>query len=89
MPTSVREFLRQSVVLRSLRIIPSENRKKVILATVLQIGLAILDLVGVAAIGVIVDDNCGPCPLINGVIVKNPVSVFCGLALVTQLEYGV
>ena len=53
MPTSLREFLRQSVVLRSLRIIPSENRKKVILATVLQIGLAILDLVGVAAIGIL------------------------------------
>ena len=46
-------------------------------------------LVGVAAIGVIVDDNCGPCPVINGVIVKNPVSVFCGFALVTQLEIGV
>lgn len=53
MPNSLREFLRQSVVLRSLRIIPSENRKKVILATVLQIGLAILDLVGVAAIGIL------------------------------------
>jgi ABC-type multidrug transport system fused ATPase/permease subunit len=50
---SVREYLRQSVVLRSLRIIPSENRAKVILVTVLQIGLAILDLIGVAAIGIL------------------------------------
>lgn len=44
--------------------------------------------VGVAAIGVIVDDNCGPCPLINGVIVKNPVSALPSL-LTIQLEYGV
>jgi hypothetical protein len=49
----------------------------------------LVGVAGVAVIGVIVDDNCGPCPLINGVIVKNPVSVFCVLALVTQLEYGV
>ena len=44
---------------------------------------------GVATIGVIVDDNCGPVPAIGGVIVKNPVSVFCGFALVIQLEYCV
>ena len=53
MPTTVREKLRHSVVFRSLRVIPSENRTKVILATLLQIGLAIFDLIGVAAIGVL------------------------------------
>ena len=53
MPTTVREKLRGSVVFRSLRVIPSENRTKVILATLLQIGLAIFDLIGVAAIGVL------------------------------------
>lgn len=53
MPTTVREKLRHSVVFRSLRVIPSENRTKVMLATLLQIGLAIFDLIGVAAIGVL------------------------------------
>lgn len=53
MLTTVREKLRHSVVFRSLRVIPSENRTKVILATLLQIGLSIFDLVGVAAIGVL------------------------------------
>ena len=53
MLTSVRSKLQQSIVLRSLRVIPSENRKKVVLATILQVGLAVLDLVGVAAIGIL------------------------------------
>ena len=53
MPTTVRGKLRHSVVYRSLRVIPSENRTKVILATLLQIGLSIFDLIGVAAIGVL------------------------------------
>lgn len=53
MPTIIREKLRHSVVFRSLTVIPSENRTKVILATFLQIGLGIFDLIGVAAIGVL------------------------------------
>jgi ABC-type multidrug transport system fused ATPase/permease subunit len=53
MPTSVRSKLQQSIVLRSLRVIPSENRKKVVLATILQVGLAALDLIGVAVIGIL------------------------------------
>lgn len=53
MLTSVRGKLQQSIVLRSLRIIPSENRKKVVLATLLQVVLAVLDLIGVAAIGIL------------------------------------
>jgi ABC-type multidrug transport system fused ATPase/permease subunit len=53
MLTSVRSKLQQSIVLRSLRVIPSENRKKVVLATILQVGLAVLDLIGVAAIGIL------------------------------------
>jgi len=53
MPISVRSKLQQSIVLRSLRVIPSENRKKVVLATILQVGLAVLDLIGVAVIGIL------------------------------------
>jgi ABC-type multidrug transport system fused ATPase/permease subunit len=49
----VREKLWHSVILRSLRVIPTENRTKVILATVLQVGLSIFDLIGVAAFGVL------------------------------------
>lgn len=48
-----RRKFRESVILHSLRIIPHENRRKVILATLLQVGLAVLDLIGVAAIGVL------------------------------------
>jgi ABC-type multidrug transport system fused ATPase/permease subunit len=53
MLTSVRSKLQQSIVLRSLKVIPAENRKKVVLATFLQVGLAVLDLIGVAAIGIL------------------------------------
>jgi ABC-type multidrug transport system fused ATPase/permease subunit len=53
MLTSTRSKLQRSIVLRSLRIIPAENRKKVVLATLLQVGLAVLDLIGVAAIGIL------------------------------------
>jgi ABC-type multidrug transport system fused ATPase/permease subunit len=53
MLTSVRGKLQRSIVLRSLRIIPPENRKNVVLATLLQVGLAVLDLIGVAAIGIL------------------------------------
>ena len=45
--------LRNSVVIRSLKVLPKENRTKVILATVLQTGLNLLDLIGVGAIGVL------------------------------------
>jgi ABC-type multidrug transport system fused ATPase/permease subunit len=49
----LRGKLRESVILRSLRIIPFENRTKVVLVTLLQVGLAVLDLIGVAAIGIL------------------------------------
>ena len=45
--------LRDSSILHSLRIIPPENRYKIILATALQVALNILDLIGVATIGVL------------------------------------
>jgi ATP-binding cassette, subfamily B, bacterial PglK len=45
--------LSQSVVYKSLKIIPPDNRKRVLQATLLQVGLAVLDLIGVAAIGII------------------------------------
>lgn len=53
MRTSAKVHLKNSPVLRSLEVLPKENRVKVILATILQIGLNILDLIGVGAIGVL------------------------------------
>jgi ABC-type multidrug transport system fused ATPase/permease subunit len=53
MLNSVQSKIQQSIVLRSLKLIPSENRRKVVIATLLQIGLSILDLIGVAAIGIL------------------------------------
>lgn len=48
-----RNYFRQSVVLRSLNVIPPSSRPKVLLAIVLQISLTALDLFGVAAMGVL------------------------------------
>lgn len=45
--------LRDSSIFHSLGIIPSENRYKIILAAALQVALNILDLIGVATIGVL------------------------------------
>lgn len=45
--------LENSAVFRSLKVLPRENRIKVILATALQVGLNVLDLIGVGAIGVL------------------------------------
>ena len=42
-----------SPVISSFRILPQENRIKVALATLLQVGLNIVDLIGVGAIGVL------------------------------------
>lgn len=42
-----------SAVFRSFKVLPRENRIKVILATALQVGLNVLDLIGVGAIGVL------------------------------------
>lgn len=47
------KFLEDSSILRSFKILPKENRIKIILATSLQVFLNILDLVGVATIGVL------------------------------------
>jgi ABC-type multidrug transport system fused ATPase/permease subunit len=49
----VHRKFRESLVLRSLKIIPSENRTKVLLVTLLQVGLAVFDLIGVAVVGVL------------------------------------
>jgi len=43
----------QQLILRSLNVIPPENRFKILLALFLQVGLSLLDLLGVAAIGVL------------------------------------
>lgn len=45
--------LENSAVVRSLKVLPRENRIKVTLATALQVGLNVLDLIGVGAIGVL------------------------------------
>lgn len=45
--------LGNSAVFRSLKVLPRENRIKLILATALQVGLNVLDLIGVGAIGVL------------------------------------
>jgi ABC-type multidrug transport system fused ATPase/permease subunit len=45
--------LENSAVFRSLKVLPRENRMKVILATALQVGLNVLDLIGVGAIGIL------------------------------------
>jgi ABC-type multidrug transport system fused ATPase/permease subunit len=45
--------LDQSTVIRSMRVLPPTDRSKVIAVVLLQVGLGFLDLVGVAAIGVL------------------------------------
>jgi ABC-type multidrug transport system fused ATPase/permease subunit len=45
--------IRNSTVIRSLRVLPSSDRPKVIAVVVLQVGLGFLDLLGVAAFGVL------------------------------------
>ena len=48
-----RNTFRESTLSRALRVLPQEDRSKVVVVTVLQVGLGFLDLVGVAAIGVL------------------------------------
>jgi ABC-type multidrug transport system fused ATPase/permease subunit len=48
-----RKTFRKSTLSRALRVLPPEDRNKVVVVTVLQVGLGFLDLVGVAAIGVL------------------------------------
>ena len=45
--------LKRSTILRSFRVLPTESRRKVVWALVLQISLSFLDLVGVATIGIL------------------------------------
>ena len=45
--------IRNSTVIRSLRVLPSSDRPKVMAVVVLQVGLGFLDLLGVAAFGVL------------------------------------
>ena len=48
-----RKSFRESTLSRALRVLPPEDRSKVVVVTVLQVGLGFLDLLGVAAIGVL------------------------------------
>jgi ABC-type multidrug transport system fused ATPase/permease subunit len=50
---SARSRFQQSVVFRSLKVIPSNNRPRVVIATMLQVALTALDLIGVAAMGIL------------------------------------
>ena len=43
----------QSTVLRSLYVLPKSDRPKIVAVVFLQVGLGFLDLLGVAAIGVL------------------------------------
>lgn len=47
------ENWKSSTVLRSLKVLPSKNRKRIVAVIVLQILMSFLDLIGVAAIGIL------------------------------------
>ena len=54
MPTLVKsQKLRNSVLFKSFAILPKEDQPKLIAVTILQVGLNVLDLIGVAIIGLI------------------------------------
>jgi ABC-type multidrug transport system fused ATPase/permease subunit len=49
----LRKRIVSSTVIRSFQVLPKSDRSKILLVAVLQVGLGFLDLVGVAAIGVL------------------------------------
>ena len=42
-----------SPIMRSIQVLPKEDHRKIVLVVALQVGLGFLDLIGVAAIGVL------------------------------------
>jgi ABC-type multidrug transport system fused ATPase/permease subunit len=53
MKTAVKHRLGRTTVVRSLRVLPKSDRPKIVFVMLLQAGLGFIDLVGVAAIGVL------------------------------------
>lgn len=53
MLTKIHGQLSHSIIFRSIRILPHSDRRKIVAVVALQIALAFLDLLGVAAIGVV------------------------------------
>jgi ABC-type multidrug transport system fused ATPase/permease subunit len=53
MKTAVKDKLSRTTVMRSLRVLPKSDRPKIVFVILLQAGLGFIDLVGVAAIGVL------------------------------------
>ena len=49
----IRKRIRNSTIARSVQVLPKSDRPKIVLVVVFQVGLGFLDLVGVAAIGVL------------------------------------
>ena len=53
MKKSFEDILKNSILLRSLRVLTSKERKKIYSVVVLQVFLGFLDLVGVAIVGLL------------------------------------
>ena len=53
MPTNMRNRVMNSPIMRSIQVLPKADHRKIVLVVALQVGLGFLDLIGVAAIGVL------------------------------------
>ena len=53
MKTAIKHKLGRTTVMRSLKVLPKSDRPKIIFVILLQAGLGFIDLIGVAAIGVL------------------------------------
>jgi ABC-type multidrug transport system fused ATPase/permease subunit len=53
MKTAIKHRLGRTTVVRSLRVLPKSDRPKIVFVMLLQAGLGFIDLIGVAAIGVL------------------------------------
>jgi ATP-binding cassette, subfamily B, bacterial PglK len=53
MPTNMRNRVMNSPIMRSIKVLPKADHRKIVIVVALQVGLGFLDLIGVAAIGVL------------------------------------
>jgi len=53
MRSNIRNRVLTSPIVRSIRVLPKADHKKIVIVVALQVGLGFLDLIGVAAIGVL------------------------------------
>ena len=53
MKTAIKNKLGRTTVMRSLKVLPKSDRPRIIFVILLQAGLGFIDLIGVAAIGVL------------------------------------